>query len=157
MEKAQIENFKHLFMDILSEEDISEGKLLPENELGDEIDLALQEKETQLGFRLQARNNIYMKKVRKALQKIEDGTFGECEDCGDEISGQRLIARPTADLCIACKEAEERGENQTIHRNRHSVVNDGRVLPISKIGSGRDETSHDNFHVAHMDYQDVVN
>lgn len=159
MEKATIENFKKLFNEILTEEDVAEGKLLLEanDEVGDEVDHAIQEKETQLGFRLQARNTMYLKKVRKALQKIEDGTFGECEDCGCEISKQRLIARPTADLCIACKEAEERGENQLIHKNRHSVLNNGRHLPISTIGLGRDETSHDTFHVAHMDYQDVVN
>lgn len=158
MEKAQIENFKQLFIDILSEEDITEGKLFPQNDQGDEMDQLLQEKENQLGFRLQARNAIYLKKVRKALQRIEDGCFGECEDCGAQISTQRLIARPTAELCIACKEDSERGENQTIHKNRHSIMNDGRVLPISQFRGGlnKDETSHENFHVAHMDYQDVV-
>lgn len=65
MEKAQIENFKKLFIEILSEEDIAEGKLLPQSEQGDEMDQLLQEKENQLGFRLQARNAIYLKKVRK--------------------------------------------------------------------------------------------
>ncbi len=158
MQNAQIENFKKLFIDILSEEEISEGMQLAQTNQGDEMDQLLQEKENQLGFRLQARNSIYLKKVRNALQRIEEGCFGDCEDCGEKISTQRLIARPTAELCIACKEDSERGENQTIHKNRSSVINDGRVLPISQFRGGlnKDETSHENFHVAHMDYQDVV-
>lgn len=158
MEKATIEHFKNLFLEILSEEEIFEGKLSPVSLEGDEVDIVSVEKENQMDFRLKARNAIYLKKVRKSLQKIEDGTFGECEDCGSEITYNRLLARPTADLCIHCKEVEEKEENQLVHRNRNSVKNGGRVLPIEHLekGYGKDETSTTNFHVSHMDYQDIV-
>jgi DnaK suppressor protein len=159
MDKATIEHFKNLFMEILSEEEIHEGALLAPAVLeGDEVDIVSVEKENQMDFRLKARNAVYLKKVRKSLQKIEDGTFGECEDCGMEISYNRLMARPTADLCIHCKEAEEKEENQLVHKNRTSVRNGGRVLPIEHLEKGfnRDETSTSDFHVSHMDYQDIV-
>lgn len=159
MEKATIEHFKNLFMEILSEEELHEGTLLaPVSMEGDEVDIVSVEKENQMDFRLRARNAVYMKKVRKSLQKIEDGTFGECEDCGMEISHSRLKARPTADLCIHCKEAEEKEENQLVHKNRTSVKNGGRVLPIEHLEKGFriDETATSDFHVSHMDYQDIV-
>jgi DnaK suppressor protein len=158
MEKATAEHFKSLFLEILSEEEVFEGKLAATSMEGDEIDVVSTEKENQMDFRLKARNAIYMKKIRKSLQKIEEGTFGECEDCGCEISNQRLLARPTADLCISCKEVEEKGENQTIHRNRTSLMHAGRVLPIEHLAKGynKDETSTSDFSVKHMDYQDIV-
>ncbi len=43
----------------------------------------------------------------KALNKLEEGTFGECEECGSEIETKRLEARPVATLCIKCKEEQE--------------------------------------------------
>lgn len=159
MEKATIEHFKNLFLEILSEEENFEAMLSPVSLEGDEIDVVSTEKENQMDFRLKARNAVYLKKVRKSLHKLEDGTFGECEDCGAEISLNRLMARPTADLCIHCKEAAEKEENQLVHRNRDSVVHAGRVLPIEHLEKGynRDETSTSNFSVSHMDYQDIVN
>lgn len=157
MEKATIDHFKNLFLDILSEEEVFEGKLSPVSMEGDEVDIVSVEKENQMDFRLKARNAVYLKKVRKSLQKIEDGTFGECEDCGTEISHNRLLARPTADLCIHCKEAEEKEENQLVHKNRDSLKH-GRVLPIENLEKGykSDETGTSNFRVSHMDYQDIV-
>lgn len=157
MEKATIEKFKNLFLEILSEEEVFEGKLSPESLEGDEVDIVSTEKANQMDFRLKARNAIYLKKVRKSLQKIEEGTFGECEECGAEISYNRLLARPTADLCIHCKEAEEKEENQLVHRNRNSTKHN-RVLPIEHLEKGykRDETGTSNFQVSHMDYQDIV-
>ncbi len=158
MEKATIEHFKSLFLEILSEEEVFEGKLNPVSLEGDEVDIVSTEKANQMDFRLKARNAIYLKKIRKSLQKIEDGSFGECEECGAEISQNRLMARPTADLCIGCKEAEEKEENQLFNRNRTSAKT-GRVLPIEHLEKGynKDETSTSDFHVSHMDYQDIVN
>ncbi len=49
-------------------------------------------------------------KINKALVKIDDGTFGVCEECGEEISVKRLEARPETTLCIKCKEDQEREE-----------------------------------------------
>jgi DnaK suppressor protein len=157
MDMAVVNHFKKIFLEILSDQEDIEAHFLPSNREGDEVDLVAVEKENQMDLRLRARNAVYLKKVRKSLQKIEDGSFGECENCGIEISFNRLNARPTADLCIQCKEAEEKEENQLIHKNRNSVKV-GRNLPVESIDKNfkSDETGTTNFNVAHMDYQDIV-
>lgn len=85
---------------------------------GDEVDLLNQEAERQLNLRLNSRNVLFMKKVEKAKEKILEGTYGICEECNGEIGQKRLIARPTATLCITCKEEKEKIENNIIHHRR---------------------------------------
>ena len=46
--------------------------------------------------------------VARALRRIEDDDFGWCEDCGEAIHARRLMADPTATLCVACATARER-------------------------------------------------
>ncbi|HEY5528430.1 MAG TPA: TraR/DksA C4-type zinc finger protein [Thermoleophilia bacterium] len=46
--------------------------------------------------------------IDRALQKLEDGSYGHCDKCGKEIGGERLSAAPFASLCIDCKRLEER-------------------------------------------------
>ena len=55
------------------------------------------------------RHKKLMKKIDSALQKIEDGTYGYCEETGEEIGLKRLIARPIATMTV---EAQERHEKQ---------------------------------------------
>ncbi len=42
------------------------------------------------------------------LDKIQDGTYGECEECGDEIGAGRLKAMPLAKLCVSCQSQSEK-------------------------------------------------
>jgi len=49
-------------------------------------------------------------KIREAMQRIDDETFGICEACGDEIGIDRLRARPVTTLCIECKRKQEASE-----------------------------------------------
>jgi DnaK suppressor protein len=63
-----------------------------------------------MNIRLRDREQILLKKIDKALTKIEKGDYGICEKCGEEISVKRLEARPVTDLCIRCKEEQERVE-----------------------------------------------
>jgi len=51
-----------------------------------------------------------LSKIEEALQRVEDGEYGICEDCGDEIGLKRLEARPVTTLCIDCKTAQETKE-----------------------------------------------
>lgn len=55
-------------------------------------------------------NNVkdLLKKVEMALQKIEQGTYGICDMCKKDIPEERLKALPYANLCIACKQKEEK-------------------------------------------------
>ena len=52
-----------------------------------------------------------IRKIQAALTRIDDGTYGICEDCGDDISVPRLKARPVTRLCINCKAKQEEDEH----------------------------------------------
>src|SRR5919197_1369179 len=80
------------------------------DDLPDEIDLASSEYAQSMVFRLRDREKFLLKKIDKALQRIDDGTFGVCERCDEEISPKRLEARPVTTLCIRCKEEQEKKE-----------------------------------------------
>jgi len=67
-------------------------------------------------LRLRDRERKLMVKIKGALERIENGTFGICEECGEKISEKRLRARPVATLCIDCKHEQEVSEG----RGRHS-------------------------------------
>jgi len=64
-----------------------------------------------MNLRLHSRKSRLIKKIKDALKRIEDGTYGYCDICGEEISLKRLEARPVTSKCIACKEAQERMES----------------------------------------------
>jgi DnaK suppressor protein len=85
---------------------------------GDEVDKVNDHKEQTLNVRLDQRNILFLKKVEQAKQKILDGSYGECEDCGDDISQRRLLARPTAGLCIDCQETKEKDEFSNFSKRR---------------------------------------
>jgi DnaK suppressor protein len=87
-----------------------ENMALDTNDLPDEMDLASSEYLQSFTFRLRGREKVFLDKIEKALRKIEDGSFGTCEECSEEISIKRLEARPETTLCIRCKEDQERME-----------------------------------------------
>ena len=89
---------------------LSEGMTLDTNDLPDEMDLASSEYIQSFEFRLRGREKSLLSKLDLALKKIDDGTFGICENCEEEISVKRLEARPETTLCIRCKEDQERLE-----------------------------------------------
>ena len=51
-----------------------------------------------------------MSKIDEAVTRIESGSYGRCEECGNEIGLARLKARPVTTLCIACKSDQEARE-----------------------------------------------
>ena len=76
----------------------------------DEIDTAVAESSLSFTGQLRERERRLLGKIDRTLEKVSQGTYGECEDCGDEIGAKRLVARPVARLCIACKDEQERLE-----------------------------------------------
>lgn len=78
----------------------------------DPNDRASQESDIALELRNRDRERKLIKKINESLALIEDGEYGYCESCGVEIGLKRLEARPTATMCIDCKELEERREKQ---------------------------------------------
>jgi len=89
---------------------LAEDMALDSNDLPDEMDLASSEYLQSFTFRLRGREKVFLEKIEKALAKIKEETFGTCEECGEEISIKRLEARPETNLCIKCKEDQERME-----------------------------------------------
>lgn len=82
-----------------------------QEDLMDEADLASSDIEQGMKMRMANRENFKVKRLHKTLDKVREGSFGECEGCGADIGYARLSARVIADLCIVCKEEEERKEN----------------------------------------------
>jgi DnaK suppressor protein len=76
----------------------------------DFCDLALVESNAQVSLHITERQSRLIKKIKYTLEKLMKGEFGICEECGEEISEERLMARPVASLCIDCKRAEEKAE-----------------------------------------------
>ncbi len=76
----------------------------------DPTDRASLESDRNFELRIRDRERMLINKVKQALQRIEDGTFGLCESCEEEIGLERLRARPVTTLCIDCKTEEERKE-----------------------------------------------
>ncbi len=116
MKKSDLKRFKKTLEakreDVLqrAKETIEEDMTLDSNELPDEMDLASTEYMQSFTFRLRGRDRTFLKKIEKALKKIEDDEFGTCVECDEPISPKRLEARPEAELCIRCKEDQERAE-----------------------------------------------
>ncbi len=116
MNKQQLKKFKQLLTEKRDEivkkakQTLEEDMALDANDLPDEMDLASSEYLQSFTFRLRGREKVFLDRIDKALRKIEDGSFGTCEECGEEISVKRLEARPETTLCIRCKEDQERME-----------------------------------------------
>ncbi|MDJ0787153.1 MAG: RNA polymerase-binding protein DksA [Myxococcota bacterium] len=83
---------------------------LDPDDFPDEIDTASSEVNLAFMGRLRERERGLLAKIEQALEKIEDGVYGECEGCGEEIGLKRLAARPVAELCIDCKSEQEKLE-----------------------------------------------
>jgi DnaK suppressor protein len=92
------------------------------DDLFDETDLTSSELEASMKMRLRNREMLFLKKIDEALDRIATGHFGACGDCGEDIEDKRLEARPTATLCVSCKEEEERREMVHIDGHRHKSV-----------------------------------
>lgn len=83
---------------------------LSKDDMADEADLASALTDQNLSLRLRGRERALIEKIDLALARINDGEFGECVVCGEEITLKRLRARPVTTMCIGCKEDQERRE-----------------------------------------------
>jgi DnaK suppressor protein len=111
MSEAQLAFFRHLLMSekqALVEAARETTVHLQDNEATpDWTDRATVEEEHALELRVRDRERKLMKKIDEALARIEDGSYGWCEETGEPIGVPRLLARPTATLSV---EAQERHE-----------------------------------------------
>lgn len=76
----------------------------------DPTDRATLESDRNFLLRIRDRERKLIMKIREAMQRIDDESFGVCEACGDDIGIERLKARPVTTLCIECKRKQEANE-----------------------------------------------
>jgi DnaK suppressor protein len=112
MKKKDLKFFEDLLNQRLEEllnqaEDTVSGMTDQRENFPDPTDRAALEADRNFMLRIRDREHKLIKKIKKALERIENGTFGICETCGEDISIERLKARPVTTQCIECKSKEE--------------------------------------------------
>lgn len=115
MKTKDLEFFKNLLderlQELLSHADSTvTGMTKPKENFADPTDRASHEAERSFELRIRDREHKLIKKIKKALERIDNKTFGICEVCEEEISIARLKARPVTTQCIDCKTREENME-----------------------------------------------
>jgi len=117
MSKPQLKHFKKLLLawkeqlEIEAEETVKHLKT-DSNNLADPNDRATQESEFGLELRTRDRERKLLRKIQVSLVKIDEGTFGYCEETGEEIGLKRLEARPVATYTLEAQERREITEKQ---------------------------------------------
>jgi len=90
------------------------GELVDQRDtLADTTDIASEESDRDMTLRVHDHERKIIDEIRAALRRIDEGDYGVCESCGDDIGEKRLLARPVATHCIDCMteiEATQRRE-----------------------------------------------
>lgn len=112
MKQEDLNFFNDLLHDRLNEllshaDSTVTGMTRPKDNFADPTDRASHESERSFELRIRDREHKLIKKIKKALARIESETFGICEVCEEDISIKRLKARPVTTQCIKCKTREE--------------------------------------------------
>ncbi|PLY12479.1 MAG: RNA polymerase-binding protein DksA [Desulfuromonas sp.] len=115
MDNAKLDEFKQILEQQLEELLREAGKTVAEmsdekTNFPDPTDRASLESDRNFELRIRDRERKLINKIREALERIEEGEFGICESCEEEIGEARLKARPVTTLCIDCKTEQERQE-----------------------------------------------
>lgn len=117
MEKAKLAEFKKDLtsqMEALIAESLKtmgDMTYVKEN-MPDPTDLASEDYDRNFLLRIRDRERKLILKIKEAIARIDDGSFGVCEICGDDISEERLRARPVTTQCIECKTEAEVAEKK---------------------------------------------
>ncbi len=134
MKSETILKFKNLFEEqranlMFANQVVDQSLAIQVEDLSDEVDLTSSELATSMRMRLRNRETLFARKIDEALKRIQEGTFGQCMDCEDEIEMRRLEARPTTTQCVHCKEAAEHREH--IHIDGHRRKSLGARLKLA--------------------------
>ena len=119
MSPQQTEHFKNILFSwkkmLMSEAEKTMDHMKQDSsKLSDPNDAATQEEEFRLELRTRDRERKLISKIDQALSRIDDGSYGYCEDTGEPIGIKRLEARPIATLSIEAQERHEKMEKTQI-------------------------------------------
>lgn len=96
---------------------------------GDDVEQSITDYNNSHLLRIRNREFFYAKKIDKALKKFDINEYGLCSDCGETIRYERLLARPTAEMCILCKEESERDESSSFMGRQSKSL--GKVVDLT--------------------------
>lgn len=116
MNTKKAEKFKKLLLKQLDELykgaiQVADSNILSdEKKTLDEVDLASIESDWINSLRIKDRERNLIFKIRDSIRRIDEGSFGVCRGCGEDIDEKRLVARPVTTHCVECKEYSEEKE-----------------------------------------------
>jgi DnaK suppressor protein len=118
MKEKELKYFKELLSrwldELLTHADSTMTGLRESDEnLPDPLDRAVFDSDRNFTLRIRDRESMLIGKIRKSLEDIEEGVYGVCESCGEDIAIERLKARPVTRHCIRCKTRIEAHEKLT--------------------------------------------
>ncbi|MCP4401425.1 MAG: TraR/DksA family transcriptional regulator [bacterium] len=87
---------------------------------GDFIDIATDSLEHELNYIFEERDRGKLQSINAALKLMQEGGYGECDDCGEDIDIDRLVALPFTRLCLDCKSKQERQKKLRVYTTQES-------------------------------------
>lgn len=105
--KTRLEGMKKALMREITD-DLRQGREGAKEDGMDTYDLASEERDREISFILGDREREKLQSIENALERIEDGTYGICENCDSEIAAGRLDAMPFSRLCVSCQAEQEK-------------------------------------------------
>jgi DnaK suppressor protein len=120
MRKRERDKFQKLLLDIRKDvkreilQDMKEGREGEAGEGRDTYDIASDERDREINLLLGDRERKKLQQVDDALQRLESGEYGICEECEGEIATGRLEAMPFSRLCVTCQSEFEQTQ-RTMH------------------------------------------
>ena len=141
MRKAFLKKAKATLLDmkrkLMAEirDDLKQGREGSKDDGMDTYDLASEEREREISLILTDRDRGKVQAIEDALERVDDGSYGECESCEAEIAAGRLEAMPFTRLCVQCQ-----GDRETEARQNRRVEDDRAYRRLST--ADLDEDSH---------------
>ena len=99
--------------DLLNKKDGYKEQTSEDKRHGDILDHAARMREQEMALLISVRDREKLHKIGAARERIEEGEYGICEDCGEDIEEGRMRAIPLAVQCISCKEVEEKEKGRS--------------------------------------------
>jgi DnaK suppressor protein len=116
VKQSEIEYFRSFLNQRIAELRSEAGKAVETMDAGetfpDPADRATMESDRNSMLRMRDRERKLIFKIQEALERLDAGEYGICEECGEEIGIERLKARPVTTLCIQCKSSQEIAERK---------------------------------------------
>lgn len=104
--RARLVEWKRALLDC-ARSSLSDQPSVDRDDMPDQMDVATSEHSQFVLFRKHEREGSLLRKIEAALARMANGSFGECDRCGQDIPPRRLEAVPVTILCVDCQEEEE--------------------------------------------------